>query len=224
MRLLFIPTLTPKHTQMTMKRNTLITISGVSLLSIFILQAINNEYGNHEPPFQGSSEVSPLAMKQASKHSNPSDSNTNAASNQPSQLWQAANSVPAHKQSLDAEVAVEYIQSSPELFKQLHVGERVALYIPQENRDYIGTVNESYEQFQGKIKVSSGPIENSSEFSSFTVTKGDETTLVMVATDEGIFQVEIDNETGNGTVIDDRSLDFYRKHDDSLSPPPEGIS
>ncbi len=139
-------------------------------------------------------------------------------------LWQLADSIPKSSQTLAAEIPVEHITVSADAFSHLTVGQKVSLYIPQENKDYIGTVTENYQQFKGKVKISSGEIDNGSQFSSFTVTQGSESTLVMIATNESVYQVEIDNSTGNGTVIDDRALDYYRKHDDSLHTPPEGIS
>ena len=113
---------------------------------------------------------------------------------------------------------------TPNAFDNLVEGQKVALFIPQTGQEYTGTIEQSHQQFGGQVKVSSGSIEGGDQFSSFTVTKGIQSTLVMVATNEGIYQVEIDNKTGNGTVIDDQALDHFRKEDDTLITPPEGIS
>jgi len=127
-------------------------------------------------------------------------------------------------QPLADEVLVEHIQIEPNAFDHLKTGEKISIFIPQEQHDYIGVVEKSYQQFDGQIKVSTGSIDNEQQFSSFTVTKGPELTLIMVATGDSIYQIEIDNKTGAGTVIDDQALDFYRKDDDAISTPPEGIS
>jgi hypothetical protein len=127
-------------------------------------------------------------------------------------------------QRLPAEVQVEHIQIQPNDFDDLSNGQKIAIYIPQEQQDYIGTVEQNHQQFDGQVQVSTGSINNGQQFSSFTVTKGSDLTLVMVATGEKIYQIEINNKTGAGTVIDDQSLDHFRKHDDSRATPPEGIS
>lgn len=129
-----------------------------------------------------------------------------------------------YTQLLPEEVLVEHIQIEIDAFDNLNSGKKLSIYIPQEQQDYVGTVENSYKQFGGQVKVSSGSLENGQPLSSFTVTKGAELTLVMVATGEKIYQIEIDNGTGAGTVIDDQSLDYFRKHDDGQIPPPEGIS
>lgn len=138
--------------------------------------------------------------------------------------WKLSVESPAPKQAFSDEVAVEYIKIEPNTFDHLQNGEKLTIHIPQEQQDYVGTVEKSYEQFGGQVKVSTGSIENGQQFSSFTVTKGPELTLVMVATGEKIYQVEINNKTGIGTVIDDQALDVFRQHDDGQATPPEGIS
>lgn len=127
-------------------------------------------------------------------------------------------------QQLPAEVLVEHIQIQPTDFDQLTQGKKLSIYIPQEQQDYSGTIEKSHQQFGGQVQVASGSIDDGQPFSSFTVTKGPELTLVMIATGEKVYQVEINNKTGAGTVIDDQSLDYFRKHDDGQATPPEGIS
>lgn len=137
---------------------------------------------------------------------------------------QATVNISERAQRLPVEVQVEHIQIQPNAFDGLSNGQKVAIYIPQEQQDYIGTVEKNHQQFDGQVQVSTGSINDGQQFSSFTVTKGPELTLVMVATGEKIYQIEINNKTGAGTVIDDQSLDHFRKHDDSRATPPEGIS
>ena len=131
---------------------------------------------------------------------------------------------PKQVQQLPAEILVEHIQTQPNDFDHLTQGKKLSIYIPQEQQDYSGTVNKSHQQFGGQVQVATGSIDDGQPFSSFTVTKGPELTLVMVATGEKVYQVEINNKTGAGTVIDDQSLDYFRKHDDGQATPPEGIS
>ena len=138
--------------------------------------------------------------------------------------WQSVTNNPKLTQNLPDEIEVFHIQTQTNAFDQLKKGEKLTLYIPQEDQNYIGTVEKNHQQFDGLVQVSSGSIDDGQPFSSFTVTKGSELTLVMVATGEKVYQIEIDNKTGTGTVIDDQSLDHFRKHDDGQITPPEGIS
>lgn len=140
------------------------------------------------------------------------------------QLWQTASKSEVPIQSLPEEILVEPIQVSPHAFDNLVEGQKVALFIPQTGQEYTGTIEQNHQQFGGQVSVSSGSIEGGDQFSSFTVSKGTQSTLVMIATNEGIYQVEIDNKTGIGTVIDDKELDHFRKEDDTLTTPPEGVS
>ena len=140
------------------------------------------------------------------------------------QLWRTASTSEEEIQSLPEEVLVEQIQVPPHAFDNLVEGQKVTLFIPQEGYEHVGTVEQSFSQFSGQVAVSSGSIEGGDQFSSFTITKGAQTTYVMVATNEGIYQVEIDNKTGHGTVIDDKELDHFRQEEDTVMPPPDGLS
>jgi len=137
---------------------------------------------------------------------------------------QGVNDIAAKTQQLPDEVLVEHIQIQVDEYNHLKKGDKLSIFIPQEQQDYTGTVDKNYQQFDGQVNVSTGPIDGGKQFSSFTVTKGPELTLIMVATGESIYQIEIDNKTGAGTVINDKALDFFRKDDDAIVTPTEGIS
>jgi len=145
---------------------------------------------------------------------------------QTDQLWQNV-ADPAqlqHKDPLDSVIELAYIQADPDRLANLTEGQRVNFEIPQTQKTYQGVVESYYQQFDGKVKVAKGKITGGDAFSSFSITSGPETTLVMVATEDSIYQIEIDNRTGYGTVIDDRALDYFRKQDDAQLTPPEGLS
>jgi len=137
---------------------------------------------------------------------------------------QGVNDIAAKTQQLPDEILVEHIQTKVDEYNHLKKGDKLSIYIPQEQQDYMGTVEKNYQQFDGLVKVSTGPIDAGKQFSSFTVTKGPELTLIMVATGDSIYQIEIDNKTGAGTVINDKALDFFRKDDDAIVTPSEGMS
>jgi hypothetical protein len=134
------------------------------------------------------------------------------------------NAIVTKSQQLPDEVLVEHIQLSVNEFDELENGDHFSIFIPQEQQDFNGVVDKNYQQFDGQITISTGTLDNDRSLSSFTVTKGPELTLIMLATGDKIYQIEIDNKTGIGTVIDDQALDFFRKHDDTVGTPPEGIS
>jgi len=126
--------------------------------------------------------------------------------------------------TLPDDLRVEYIKVAENSTMTFSEGQKVSFFIPQENSSYFGKINESTFAFGGNVKISSGDIENGNELASFSITEGKNTTFVVIATGKSIYQVEIDNSTGIGVVLDDRELDLYRQHDDAILPPPEGVS
>lgn len=141
-------------------------------------------------------------------------------------LWQnvADPAQNPHKDPLDSVIELAYIQAEPLKLANLTEGQTVNFEIPQTQKSYQGLVESNYQQFDGKVKVVKGKITGGDALSSFSITSGPETTLVMVATEDSVYQIEIDNRTGYGTVIDDRALDYFRKQDDAQLTPPEGLS
>ncbi len=139
------------------------------------------------------------------------------------QLWQAV-TPQQHPKDIPDNLNVEYIKANQTGLMNLSEGQQVALVIPQENKSFIGVIAESTRAYGGEITISSGTIENGDENASFSITEGKNTTFITVATGESIYQVEINKQTGIGTVLDDRELDQYRQNEDGILPPPEGIS
>ena len=208
------------------KTTIIISITSLILLSLLLLQTPNEEADISRQIVAGKTENTNSLVKPSSPLVQTQRSMIKDEANEATlkQLWKTANNSPELTQDLPAEILVAHIQAEPDAFDNLDVGQKVDLYIPQESQAYTGIVKENFKQFNGQVNVSSGSIENGDQFSSFTVTKGLETTIVMVATNQGIYQVEINNKTGAGTVIDDQSLNYFRKHDDTQTTPPEGIS
>jgi|GEM_PF-4334821 len=153
------------------------------------------------------------------KPTNRQKSNSEFSRKEPRKLWK---SIPQQEKpaSLPDNVEVEFIQMPVGALQNLQVGEKVDLLIPQKGHPYVGTVKKISSRFSdGNVKVSSGPLDNGQDFSSFSIVEGDKITLVTVATGAEIYQVEIDNKTGVGTVLDDRELQQFRQGNDNLSPP-----
>ena len=126
--------------------------------------------------------------------------------------------------TLPDKLYVEYIKVVADNSLKFSEGEKISFLIPQEDKSYVGTINESTRAFSGDVKISSGDIDNDNEHASFSITEAEDTTFVTIATGESIYQVEINNHSGIGVVMDDRELNRYRYDGDGILPPPEGVS
>jgi hypothetical protein len=143
---------------------------------------------------------------------------------EPEQIWQLATVVDQLRpKSLPDNVNVEYIKIADPKNLAFSEGQKLSLLIPQENKFYVGTIEESTSEFDGTVVISSGDIKNGGLFSSFSIVEGENTTFVTVATGESIYQIEIDQKSGIGIVMDDRELDQYRHDDDGILPPLDGL-
>lgn len=119
------------------------------------------------------------------------------------------------------------IQMDPSLFETLQIGQPIEIPIPQEQTPLFGVIGESHQQLNGAVQVWSGPIDGSHETASFTVTRGEVTTYVTVATGTSIYEVTLDNTTGIGSVVNEVDLtkdvtgqDFLIPKETSLSATP----
>ncbi len=198
-----------------MKKNIptgLLAISGIFTLAYFVLPTQPEQTGNEKISLvkKSNSKLSSLISK-------------SKATNQAEQVWQPI-AQQQHPEMLPDNLYVEYIKVADKSSMKFSEGQKVSFLIPQENKSYIGTIIESTRAFGGDVKISSGDIENGNEFASFSITEGEKTTFVTVATGESIYQVEIDQQSGIGVVMDDRELNQYRHNEDGIFPPPEGIS
>jgi len=135
------------------------------------------------------------------------------------QPWRLASK--AEQISTIGDEYVEYIKLDNKDALDVTEGDKLSLLIPQENWIYEGTVEESTKDYGGDVVLSEGTLDAQNEFASFSMAKGVDKTYVMVMTGESIYQIEIDNKTGVGTVMDDRELDKYRQHDDGVAPEAE---
>ncbi len=140
-----------------------------------------------------------------------------------SQLWQQ--DMPSQRpQYLPENVDIEFVKANNSLRRKFDEGEKIALLIPQEDKVYEGKVISSTNAFSGAVKMTEGTLENGNPLASFSITSDSNTTLATVATGESIYQIEIDNQTGVGFVMDDRELDSLKHPEDGILPPPEGVS
>ena len=113
----------------------------------------------------------------------------------------------------------EPIQMDPTVFDALSVGQPLEIDIPQEEFPILGIVEASRAQLGGSVQVWSGPIDGSHPSASFTISRGARTTYVTVATGTHIYEVSVDNASGEGRVVDE--VDMTRgKSDEDFIPVP----
>ena len=116
------------------------------------------------------------------------------------------------------------IQMNPSFFQRLQIGQPVEIPIPQEEFPLFGVVSENHSQLNGEVEVWSGPIDGSHETASFTVTRGEITTYVTVATGTSIYEVSLDNATGIGSVVNEKDLTKDVSEQDFVIPDETGLS
>ncbi len=121
--------------------------------------------------------------------------------------------------SIPAGVEVAFIDGNGLAVDGLTQGARIDFPIPQESHVYSGVVSETHSRFGGKVRVATGTLDSELPFAKFSIVDDGDLALVMVATGESVYQIEIDRRTGIGTVLDDRQLDRFRQVDDGLLPP-----
>lgn len=116
------------------------------------------------------------------------------------------------------------VQADPALFETIRVGQPLEILIPQEEFPLFAVVGETHSQLNGEIQVWSGPIDGSHETASFTITRGEVTTYITVATGTSIYEVSIDNATGLGQVVNEVDLTKGKTDRDFLVPEETGTS
>lgn len=129
-------------------------------------------------------------------------------------------------QSFDADGTIpsEPVQSDPALFETIRVGQPLEILIPQEEFPLFAVVGETHSRLNGEIQVWSGPIDGSHETASFTITRGEVTTYITVATGTSIYEVSVDNATGLGQVVNEVDLTKGKTDQDFLVPEETGTS
>jgi len=112
----------------------------------------------------------------------------------------------------------ERIKTDPEVIANLQVGQMLEFFVPQLGESFQSEVTSTSNQF-GDVKVWKGEIQGEEQDSSnFIMTQGEVMTNVVLSTNDGIYTVYIDNETGQGTVVDDREYTSRMSHENDAIP------
>jgi hypothetical protein len=112
----------------------------------------------------------------------------------------------------------ESITTNPEVFENLQVGQVLDFFVPQLGESFQSEVTSTSNQF-GDVKVWKGDVQGEEQDkSNFIMTQGEKMTNVVLSTNEGIYTVNIDNETGQGTVVDNREYSSRMSDVDDAVP------
>ena len=112
----------------------------------------------------------------------------------------------------------ERIKTDPEIIANLQVGQVLEFFVPQLGESFQSEVTSTSNQF-GDVKVWKGEIQGEEQDkSNFIMTQGEAMTNVVLSTTEGIYTVYIDNETGRGTVVDEREYTSRMSDTDDAIP------
>jgi hypothetical protein len=112
----------------------------------------------------------------------------------------------------------ERIKTDPEIIANLQVGQVLEFFVPQLGESFQSEVTSTSNQF-GDVKVWKGEIQGEEQDkSNFIMTQGEAMTNVVLSTTEGIYTVYIDNETGQGTVVDEREYTSRMSDTDDAIP------
>jgi hypothetical protein len=116
----------------------------------------------------------------------------------------------------------ERIKTDTEALTKLQVGQVLEFFIPQLGETFQSEIESTSNQL-GDVKVWKGKInEKNQEDGNFIITQGKNMTNVILAPNEGIYNVHINNENGESTIIDDREYSSrISDTDDSIPYPHE---
>ncbi|MCB1743006.1 MAG: hypothetical protein KDK91_21700 [Gammaproteobacteria bacterium] len=111
------------------------------------------------------------------------------------------------------------IELDPRVFETLQVGQPLELDIPQLEQPVYAVLGETHTQLNGQVQVWSGPVDGSHPSAAVTITKGEISTYVTVATGDNIYEINIDNNSGKGVVVDEVDMTAGKNGEDAISPP-----
>ncbi len=97
-------------------------------------------------------------------------------------------------------------------------GDPVEIYIPQTARSYSGMVVSETRHF-GKVRVLEVDLDYGDESNNMTITSGERQTFIALNTPDGIFNIRVDNQSGNGTVVNEMEYRSRQSGVDSIPAP-----
>lgn len=122
----------------------------------------------------------------------------------PLRLWDPQLSM--HAVKFDGEFPSRPVKLIESGFEAMDIGQPLQLDIPQEDFPVYGVVSDMRNALGGRVTVWSGPVDGVHETASFTITRGQKMTYITVATGDSIYEVSIDNSSGDGIVVNEADL------------------
>ncbi|MES9845585.1 MAG: hypothetical protein ABW162_14145 [Candidatus Sedimenticola sp. PURPLELP] len=131
---------------------------------------------------------------------------------EPVRLWEpaAAGDTPDHFAS---DMHLETILADPQQMGSISIGQTLELPIPQEGKVYQAMIMESGSLLNGAVKTWMGSFDSNGHVGTLTLVRGEGLTVASLATDDTVYSIEIDNETGLGHVLDEKEQAAYYDND-----------
>jgi hypothetical protein len=112
-------------------------------------------------------------------------------------LWNVS---PRVQHSDEEEVPTEYIQTDSADISALGMASRVEAYIPQTGKTYYGQVVKEDLLIAG-VSYLDVELEGIENIYRMSINRGQQATYIWIATPEGVFNIEINSESGKGTIV-----------------------
>lgn len=131
-------------------------------------------------------------------------------------LWQSEAN--PEKTEVDGFPAIQ-LQADPEALATLHVGQQLAMPVPELGRTVTARLDGTHNQLND-IQVFRGPVTGGHEKDNVVVTRGKTATYVVISTNEGVYSAVINNQTGETTLTSESDIhDNLAGEDDAIPVP-----
>lgn len=117
-------------------------------------------------------------------------------------LWQAGDN--PTKTDVDGFPATR-LKANPDALASLHVGQQVALQVPELDRTVTARLTTTHNQLNN-IEVFRGPVSGGHEKDNVIVTRGRTSTYVVLSTREGVYSAVIDNRSGDAVLTSETDV------------------
>ncbi|MGM0571660.1 hypothetical protein [Marinobacter sp.] len=111
------------------------------------------------------------------------------------------------------------LKGDPEAAASLHVGQQLALQLPELDRTLTARLDSTHNQLND-IQVFRGPVSGGHEDDNVVVTRGKKSTYVVISTREGVYSAVIDNTTGDTTLTSETDIQGNLAGEDDAIPVP----
>lgn len=111
------------------------------------------------------------------------------------------------------------MEGDQEAAASLHVGQQLALQLPDLDRTLSARLESTHNQLND-IQVFRGPVSGGHEDDNVVVTRGKKSTYVVISTREGVYSAVIDNETGDTTLTSETDIQDNLAGEDDAIPVP----